>query len=62
MNDSQVLEAPVLLVTAKFSTGEDFQAIGEVVFMDKYIVVYDMDGATGYLFYENLLYMTTEVQ
>ncbi|KPI24598.1 hypothetical protein OV320_7803 [Actinobacteria bacterium OV320] len=49
-------------VTAKFNNGEEFASVGEVVFHDKYVVVYDIDGATGYLFYGSLLWLLTETE
>lgn len=49
-------------VTAKFNNGEDFEAVGEVTFHDKYVVVYDLDGASGYLFYGSLLWLLTETE
>lgn len=49
-------------VTAKFSNGESFESVGEVVFQDKYVVVYDVDGASGYLFYSSLLWLLTETE
>jgi hypothetical protein len=47
-------------VIGKFSDGSGFEAVGEITFMDRYVVVYDVDGGTAYLFYSNLLYLLVE--
>lgn len=51
-----------LHITARFKTGEVFEAVGEIHFLEQYAVVYDVDGASGYLFYSNLLYLVTETK